>query len=271
MTTTTTQTTTKATSFNWKLFWILLGMTLFGMLALTPYSLAMSGQSLDAVSPIQLAIQFVTQLIPMVLMIGLGLLMGKKLGLGAPLLDNWTNGISNKENKKSFPKAIGLGILVSILIMVVDIFIFNPFVQKQLAGADVSQTASAGPTAWQGFLASFYGGITEEIMMRLFLMTLLVWLGSKMFRKNEGQPTAGIVWGAIILSTIAFGLGHLPAIISMGISLTPLFVIRALVLNSAGIAFGWLYWKYGLEHAMVSHFITDIVLHVIGVLFLGAL
>jgi membrane protease YdiL (CAAX protease family) len=36
------------------------------------------------------------------------------------------------------------------------------------------------------------------------------------------------------------------------------------VLNGlAGLVFGWFYWTFGLEAAMVSHFSGDIVLHVI--------
>jgi membrane protease YdiL (CAAX protease family) len=30
-----------------------------------------------------------------------------------------------------------------------------------------------------------------------------------------------------------------------------------------GLAFGWLYWKRGLESAIMAHFSADIVLHVI--------
>jgi membrane protease YdiL (CAAX protease family) len=31
----------------------------------------------------------------------------------------------------------------------------------------------------------------------------------------------------------------------------------------AGVAFGWLYWKRGLESAIVAHFSADIILHVL--------
>jgi membrane protease YdiL (CAAX protease family) len=31
----------------------------------------------------------------------------------------------------------------------------------------------------------------------------------------------------------------------------------------AGIPFGFLYWRKGLEHAMAAHFCADVVLHVI--------
>ncbi len=48
-------------------------------------------------------------------------------------------------------------------------------------------------------------------------------------------------------------------------------VTRASVLNGIpGLAFGWLYWKRGLESAMVAHFSADILLHVIWPLFMGA-
>jgi membrane protease YdiL (CAAX protease family) len=30
-----------------------------------------------------------------------------------------------------------------------------------------------------------------------------------------------------------------------------------------GVVFGWLYWKKGLESAMIAHFSADIVLHVL--------
>ena len=59
------------------------------------------------------------------------------------------------------------------------------------------------------------------------------------------------------------GLGHLPAT-SVVVPLTPLVITRAVVLNGLlGIAFGWLYWKRGLEAAIISHFSADIVLHVL--------
>lgn len=46
--------------------------------------------------------------------------------------------------------------------------------------------------------------------------------------------------------------------------LTSIVVVRALVLNGiAGLLFGWLYWRRGLEAAVIAHFATDIVLHVL--------
>ena len=45
----------------------------------------------------------------------------------------------------------------------------------------------------------------------------------------------------------------------------PTVVVRTIALNAiAGIAFGWLFWKHGLEMAMLAHFSADIVLHVVA-------
>jgi len=48
------------------------------------------------------------------------------------------------------------------------------------------------------------------------------------------------------------------------VPLTQLVITRAIILNGlVGIVFGWLYWKRGLEAAMVSHFAADIILHLL--------
>jgi membrane protease YdiL (CAAX protease family) len=51
--------------------------------------------------------------------------------------------------------------------------------------------------------------------------------------------------------------------------ITPLVVAAALMLNGiAGIAFGFLYRRHGLEAAMIAHFIADFVIYVVGTTFL---
>jgi membrane protease YdiL (CAAX protease family) len=72
------------------------------------------------------------------------------------------------------------------------------------------------------------------------------------------------MWIAISLAALLFGLAHLPATRAVGLPMSPLVIARAIVLNGiGGVAFGWLYWKRGLESAMIAHFSADIVVHVI--------
>jgi len=94
-------------------------------------------------------------------------------------------------------------------------------------------------------------------------MTLLVWIFYKIKRTKDNKPTNLGIWLAIVITAVLFGIGHLPITATLT-TITPLIVARSIVLNGiAGIIFGWLYWKKGLESAMVSHFSADILLHVI--------
>ena len=69
-----------------------------------------------------------------------------------------------------------------------------------------------------------------------------------------GRPSAGVMWAAILLSGVLFGLGHAPGHIAAGCRPTPIFFAAILFLNLwAGTIFAWLYWHYGLEAAMIGH------------------
>ena len=43
------------------------------------------------------------------------------------------------------------------------------------------------------------------------------------------------------------------------------FVFWPVLLAAVGLAFGWLFWRHGLEFAMLAHFCADLVLHVVTV------
>lgn len=132
-----------------------------------------------------------------------------------------------------------------------------------LLGSPLTLFTADLPAWWRGLLAAFYGGIAEEVLMRLFLMTLLVWIFSKIVKTGANQPPAMLMWTSIVIAAAVFGIMHLPATAAVT-PLTDLIVVRALVLNGlGGIIFGLLYWKKGLESAIIAHFTADIVLHVI--------
>lgn len=256
--------------YNWKVFFILWAASIFGVIAIISYSLALQSAALQR-TPLPLPLWI---LIPIqvtqnaglfAIATGVGLLLASRTGLGAPILEQLLAREKIRDRVKAIlVPSIALGILAALVVIGFDLFVFIPLVQSQLGGltsnADVS---SVRPAAWQGFLASFYGGINEEILMRLFLLSLFAFLGKFINHTPQGCPTALVFWVANILVAVIFGLGHLPAT-SILVPLTPLIVTRAIVLNGlAGLAFGYLYFTRGLESAMLSHFSADIVLHVI--------
>ncbi|WP_051414389.1 CPBP family intramembrane glutamic endopeptidase [Pseudoxanthomonas suwonensis] len=188
----------------------------------------------------------------------LGLRMGHRVGLGSPLMHAWLVARQRPDWTRLRPLlAVLAGIAAGIVILVLA-----PLVDRAMPPMlHPPAQAGAGASALNGFLASFYGGIAEELMLRLFLMTLLVWIVA---RVSKRQPPAWVYWVAIVLAAALFGAGHLPAAAKVW-GLEPIVIARTLLLNGiAGVAFGWLYWKRGLEMAMLAHFSADIVLHVIA-------
>jgi len=254
---------------NWKLFFILFVACVIGSVLVLPYSLALSNVDFAAAAEesgipeaLIIPISILQSAVLFAVVTFLGLLLSKKIGLEngglrMPILE----GVLNKEKKGKELKAlllpsIGLGVLSGVLIIVASIPFNN-------AIPEFKNMEVPTPAFWKGFLASFYGGIAEEVLLRLFFMSLLVWVSFKIKKSKDGSPTAVGVWIAIILASILFGIGHLPATAAIA-ELTGVVITRAIVLNGiGGIIFGWLYWKKGLESAMIAHFSTDIVLHVI--------
>jgi hypothetical protein len=105
-----------------------------------------------------------------------------------------------------------------------------------------------------------YGGFTEELLMRWGLMSWLLWLAWRGFQRSEGRPRAAAVWGAILLTAVLFGVGHLPAAYSLLGGLTTDTVVYVVGANALfGTLFGWLYWRRGLEAAMLAHGLAHLV------------
>ncbi|NIS81025.1 MAG: CPBP family intramembrane metalloprotease, partial [Anaerolineales bacterium] len=111
---------------------------------------------------------------------------------------------------------------------------------------------------WMLVLASVRAGVYEEIVMRLFLMTILAGLGGLVQREEDGRPSPKAMWCAVILSGFLFGYGHIDQVVPTPEIFGALILI--LLLNTMfGIVFGWLYWKQGLESAILAHFMVDAV------------
>ena len=258
------------TVINWRVFFILWIAAILSSIAVLPYALELQASTLQAMDiriplPALIALQVVQSAILFAIIIFAGMFLASRVGLGTPILDSITRSESASGKVRAIvPLSIGLGVIASLLIIGLEVLIFQPAMLKELGdSANALNLQNAQPAAWKGFLASFYGGIVEEILLRLFLMSLFVWLGRFVSRTSEGKPTSTVFWIANILAAVLFGLGHLPAT-ALLVPLTPLVITRAIVLNGlVGIVFGWLYWKRGLEAAMIAHFSADIVLHVL--------
>lgn len=110
-----------------------------------------------------------------------------------------------------------------------------------------------------------YGGITEELLLRWGLMTALVWLAWRFLQHRRGAVRPGFVWLAIAVSAFIFGAGHLPAASALLGAMDANIVAFVIGGNTAfGLLFGYLFWRHGLESAMIAHALSHLVAHVVS-------
>ena len=234
-----------------RVFGLLLAAAALATLAVLPYQLSLTDLPASPPLPVLIGLSLLQVLVQVGIAAWVGLSLGPRVGLGAPLLADWLAGAPGAlaRIRTSLPLAVGLGLSVALAIALLEGLLF-----RTALPADLPR-----PAPWQGLLASLYGGIVEEILLRLGLMTLLVWLGTKLLRAE--RPAPALIWTANGLTALLFGLAHLPLAAELT-TITPLLLVRTLALNGlAGLAYGWLYWRRGLLPAMAAHFTTDIVLH----------
>ena len=257
-------------SINWKVFLILWTASVLASIAVLPYALTIQTSALNSIElplplPVIVTVQIIQNAVLLAITIFIGPLLASRIGLGAPILEAATRGDPVGQRIRAIlPPSVALGVIGTLIILALEIFLFQPAMLRELGNtASLLNLETLQPAAWMGFLASFYGGIAEEVLLRLFFMTLLAWLGHFISKTSDGKPTSGVLWVANILAAVLFGLGHLPAMSTI-IPITPLVIARTVTLNGLlGILFGRLYWKRGLEAAIISHFSADLILHVV--------
>lgn len=152
-------------------------------------------------------------------------------------------------DRKAFMLSLFIGAGAALVITGSDRFVFSAYLPEVLTDYQFSPIYLI-----TGLL---YGGIIEEVLLRLFVLSLLVLILWKLSpaRKDPSIPS-WIYWSGILLSAFLFAAGHLP-FTAQAIGWSGPIIARALLLNSiGGIGFGYLYWKKGLVYAMIAHAAT---------------
>jgi hypothetical protein len=104
-----------------------------------------------------------------------------------------------------------------------------------------------------------YGGITEEVLVRWGLMSLIAWLGCRVTRTELGYASPQMVAIAIGVSSVAFGLAHLPSIAAQVPEISMSTAAYITIANSLfGLIAGFLFWRYGLETAIMAHVLAHV-------------
>ena len=146
--------------------------------------------------------------------------------------------------------AIAWGLALGAAITVIDAALASALGARWEAFLRTQQQAAGLQALAMGVL---YGGIAEELMLRWGLMSLVAWV---LQRLHGGARPDRIYVLAIIVAAALFAFGHLP-VLAQQVELTLPIAARTLVLNAVpGLVFGWLFWRRGLEAAMLAHAAT---------------
>jgi membrane protease YdiL (CAAX protease family) len=239
-------------------FGILFSLGSLGILLFVVTSIPLAQQQLATLSATTVAelpplwVILVVQGLQYALLLAIAIVIGifctRSVGLHSHLIDQWVLHRSEPVFSATELKwSLGLGAATTLIVVVAD-YLLKPVLPEAL------QTANQTELSWLNTLtAVLYGGITEELLMRWGLMSLLIWLGWKLFKQGVTLPSHAIYQGAIVIAALVFGLLHLPMTASL-VPLTHWVILRAILLNGvAGVACGWLFWQYSLEAAMITH------------------
>ena len=179
-----------------------------------------------------------------------GCILSGKIGLMKPL----------KLEKRPTMAALGTALLTGLLLCT-DMFCFRNHIPQ------VRAMYQEKPSFAYWMASVLYGGVIEEVMLRLFLMSLIAFAAWKIFFRREANPPTGVVIAANIIAALLFAASHLPSTIQMFGEITPMILARCFLLNgAAGAAFGYLYRRYGIQYSMLAHAGAHIVWKIVWII-----
>lgn len=182
-----------------------------------------------------------------------GIVLGRKTGL-------WKD--ETAITKKPGLVTLAVSVAGGLAMILLDVLLFGPGCQA------IGDSYGTKPTIAYIVASAVYGAVTEEIMLRLFAMSLFAFLLHRLSGRRQEKPTTGMLIAANVVTAFLFATGHLPATFLI-LGNSPVILLRCFLLNGGmGLLFGYLYRKYGLRYAMLAHGGCHMVSKLIWILFL---
>ncbi len=183
----------------------------------------------------------------------IGILLGKKTGL-------WKD--ERTITKKPLIVSLVIAVIGGLAMILPDMLFFGHHSEA------IMNSYAVKPTIPYMLASVTYGAVIEEVMLRLFAMSLVAFILHKLFGKKKDKPTNGVLIASNVIAAVLFAVGHLPATFMM-IGDSPIILARCILLNGGfGLLFGWLYRKYGLRYSMIAHGGCHVVSKLIWILFI---
>lgn len=226
-----------------------------GLYVLDSYPPEMQKEALaQGLTPTVMALVTAMQAVGYGVVLGIiGVLLGKKTGL-------WKD--ETHFVKKPLLITLVIALIGGLTLILPDLLFFGKYNEA------IMNSYAAKPSVVYIVGAILYGGVIEEVMLRLFFMTVIAFFLWKLFARKEEKPTLAILVASNIIAALLFAAAHLPATFMM-IGNSPLIIARCFLLNGGfGLLFGYLYRKHGLRYSMLAHAGCHIVSKLIWILFI---
>ncbi|CAN5334638.1 CPBP family intramembrane metalloprotease [soil metagenome] len=247
-----------------KLFLILLTAGLLGVFSFLLVDLSAliailpmpAGTEIPPITPGLKILSLVQPSVILFVAVLVGVALASKVGLSSPVAEAAASGtdLVSAFKPQIVPGIIG-GLTGGVAIVLVGL-LWKPFLPPEVA-ALIAEFGKLVPLPTR----LLYGGITEELLIRWGLMTFFVWAAWRLFQKGQNKPKSAHFVGAILISSVVFGIGHLPIAFLLFPQATAALIVFVVAANSFfGLIAGYLYWKNGLESAMIAHMLAHVVM-----------
>ena len=179
------------------------------------------------------------------------------LGLGTPFNLASSSRETRSLLRRSWWLLPVLGLVTPLLMLAIDHVLFG--------GVSLQRVRDLGaqPLAYR-LLVVLYSGVTEELIYRLFVATVVAWFAFMALARFVTQPKVLAQWIGILVAALLFGLAHVSNLPDVAHP-----VLRAVAVNGAPVLLlGWLYWWRGLEIAILTHMVAIMILYIAVPVFL---
>jgi hypothetical protein len=208
------------------------------------------------VSPVSFGVAMVVMLVAVLL----GSAAAAPFGKGAPVADAIGSGRAPgaaEWRRLALAPLVGAGAGGALLVALVWAAAREPALAARLA-------PRTGQAAWMPWALAFESAVIEEIVLRLGLMSVVAWLVARLAGAGNDGDRPVVLWTAVAVSTLAFGLVHLPAWLEVA-EPTAFLIATVLLFNGgAGVVLCLVYWRWGLLAAILCHTAADLVVQTLG-------
>lgn len=181
----------------------------------------------------------------------IGVTLGHKVGLGTPLITTALQGRSPWRGLRF----LGLPGLAGGIIGAAWLVTLVMFWPESLSVVDPVYSLPLLPKL-------LYGGITDELLLRYGVMSLVMWLLWRVLGQRQRRPDWLLGWAAVIITALLVGTVPVYLAWSLMAKLPSTVLVQLLLCEIVyGLLAGVLFWRYGLEVAILAHVVTYLFSH----------